>query len=55
MKNTIPHTIYMQDGSALNINKRIALTSNSTKAAGQVSNDETSIDPATEFMWQRCK
>ena len=24
MKNTIPHTIYMQDGSALNINKRIA-------------------------------
>jgi hypothetical protein len=24
MKNTIPHTIYLQDGSALNINKRIA-------------------------------
>jgi predicted transposase YbfD/YdcC len=24
MKNTIPHTIYMQDGTAFNINKRIA-------------------------------
>jgi hypothetical protein len=24
MKNTIPHTIFLQDGSALNINKRIA-------------------------------
>jgi predicted transposase YbfD/YdcC len=32
MKNTIPHTIYMQDGSALNINKRIAKRAVSLKS-----------------------